>query len=64
MRRPRLGQFDLHVAHVEIFAGQFRDDTENQAMKMKGFLTIETTIVGVYFIGAFIALGVAYYFLR
>ena len=64
MRRLRLGQFDLHVAHVEIFAGQFRDDTENQAVKIKDLLTLETTIVGVNFIGALIALGLAYYFLR
>jgi hypothetical protein len=33
-------------------------------MKIKGFFTLETTIVGVNFIGAFITLGLAYYFLR
>jgi hypothetical protein len=33
-------------------------------MKIRGLLTLETTIVGVNFIGALIALGVACYFLR
>ncbi len=33
-------------------------------MKIKDLLTLETTIVGVNFIGALIALGLAYYFLR
>ncbi len=59
MRCPRLGQFDVHV---EIFAGQFRDDTENQAMKINDFLTLEIIIAGGSFIGAVIVLGVTYYF--
>jgi hypothetical protein len=64
MRRLCLGQLALHVAHVEVFAGQFRDDTENQVMKNRDLLTLEIAIVGVNFIGALIALGVACYFLR
>ncbi len=63
MRGVRLGHFDRHLAHVEMFAW-FRDDTENQAVKIKDLLTLETTIVGVNFIGALIALGLAYYFPR
>jgi hypothetical protein len=44
------------------FAGQFRDDTENQAMKINDFLTLEIIIAGGSFIGAVIVLGVTYYF--
>jgi hypothetical protein len=64
MRRLCLGQLALHVAHVEVFAGKFRDDTENQVMKNRDLLTLEIAIVGVTFIGDLILLGVTYYFLK
>jgi hypothetical protein len=63
-RRPRLDQPALHVTHVEIFADQFRDDTENQAMKLKELLDAEI-VAGVALVAALLLLGFGvYYFLK
>ena len=62
--RLRRGRLHLHVEHVEVFAGQFRDDMENQTMKLKELLDAEIA-AGVAFVAALLLLGVSvYYFLR